>query len=189
MKQKIYLIRHGETEWTLSDQHTGLTDIPLTPYGEKQALQLKDKLSVHPFGKVLTSPLKRAKRTCELASLLDHAEIEPDLVEWNYGKYEGKKSSDILKENPSWTIFTHGAPGGESIADVDKRARRVIQKIKNVNGDVAIFSSGHILRVLAACWLGMTAAEGRFFQLSTASISKLGYEHDLPVIILWNQVS
>lgn len=188
-KQKIFLIRHGETEWTLSDRHTGLTDIPLTSHGKEQALKLKEKLSSTHFRKVLVSPLQRAKLTCQLAGFLGVAEIDEDLVEWNYGDYEGKKTADILKKDPAWDIFTKGAPGGESIADVDRRARRVIKKIRETAGDLALFSSGHILRAIAACWLGMTAAEGKYFQLSTASISTLGYEHENPVILTWNQTS
>ena len=189
MKQQIFLIRHGETEWTLSDQHTGLTDIPLTSHGKEQALKLKERLSSSHFSKVLVSPLQRAKLTCQLAGFLDAAIIDEDLVEWNYGDYEGKKTADILKKDPAWDIFTKGAPNGESIADVDRRARHVIKKIKEAPGNVALFSSGHILRAIAACWLGMTAAEGKFFQLSTASISTLGYERENPVILTWNQTA
>ncbi|HSX04052.1 MAG TPA: histidine phosphatase family protein [Rhabdochlamydiaceae bacterium] len=189
MKQKIYLIRHGETEWTLSDQHTGLTDIPLTPQGESEAKTLKERLKGHAFKQVLVSPLQRAKKTCALAGFLDQAELDRDLVEWNYGKYEGKKNSDIFKENPSWEIFKNGAPGGESVAEIEKRALRVLKKIKEVEGDVAVFSHGHFLRVLTACYLQLTAAEGRLFFLSTASISILGYERENPVIILWNSHS
>lgn len=186
MKQKVYLIRHGETEWSLSDQHTGLTDIPLTEHGKIQAAGLKERLKNHPFELVLVSPLQRAYKTCELAGFAKSAQIDPDLVEWDYGNYEGKKTADILKENPSWDVFVDGAPGGESVAAIEKRAKRVLKKIKEANGDVALFSSGHILRVLTACWLGLSGAEGALFALSTASISILGYERETPVITLWN---
>ena len=187
MISKIYLIRHGETAWTLSDQHTGLTDLPLTHNGEEEARNLKKLLANHSFQRVLASPLQRAKKTCELAGFSKQCEIDPDLVEWNYGKYEGKKTEEILKENPSWNLFSQGAPGGESVADVEKRAHRVLEKIKGTSGDVALFSSGHFLRALAACWLNLSAAEGRFLFLSTASVSILGYEKNDPVILLWNQ--
>lgn len=186
---KIYLIRHGETEWTLADRHTGLTDIPLTPKGEEEARALKKQLAGHAFKRVLTSPLQRAKKTCELAGFSEQLEIDPDLVEWDYGKYEGKKTDEILKEDPSWNVFDDGAPGGESVADVEKRAFRVLTKIHNTPEDVALFSSGHFLRALTACWLNLSAAEGRLFFLSTASVSILGYERTNPVILLWNQLS
>lgn len=132
---------------------------------------------------------KGRKKTCELAGFSKQFEIDRDLVEWNYGKYEGKKTEEILKEDPSWNLFSKGAPGGESVADVEKRARRVLEKIRNSSGDVALFSSGHFLRALAACWLNLPAADGRLFFLSTASLSILGYEKKDPVILLWNQAS
>lgn len=191
MKQRIYLIRHGETEWTISDRHTGLTDLPLTSHGQQQALALGDRLRDHPFKRVFVSPLQRALKTAAIAGFVKQAEIDPDLVEWNYGDYEGRKTEDILKEDPSWSIFTKGAPGGESIADIQKRAHRVLKKVQAISGDVALFSSGHFLRVFTACYLGMTAAEGRYFLLSTASVSILGYEKDnkdSPVIVLWNSI-
>lgn len=184
--KKVYLIRHGETEWSLSDQHTGLTDIPLTERGKTQAEGLKERLKNHPFQLILVSPLQRAYKTCELAGFAKEAKIDPDLVEWDYGDYEGKKTADILKENPSWDIFAEGVPGGETVAEIEKRAKRVLKKIKETKGDVALFSSGHFLRVLTACWLGLSGAEGRLFLLSTASISILGYERETPVIVLWN---
>jgi broad specificity phosphatase PhoE len=185
--QKVYLIRHGETEWTKSKKHTGLTDIPLTAEGEKQSLWLKEALSGKKFKKVFCSPLQRAKKTCEIAGFFHEAEIDRDLLEWDYGKYEGMTTSEIHEIDPGWTIFSRGAPEGESVGDVGGRAQRMLSKILSVSGDVAVFSSGHFSRVLAAKWLHLSAAEGRLLALSTASLSILGYEHGLPVLHLWNQ--
>ena len=184
----ISLARHGETEWSLSGQHTGLTDLPLTANGEEQARRLGARLRGQSFARVLTSPLQRAARTCDLAGFGDVCEIEPDLVEWNYGDYEGIKTHDILKERPGWQLFRDGCPGGESPEEAGARADKVIAKIRAADGDVLCFSSGHFLRVLAARWLGLPASSGRYFVLSTASLSMLGYEHDLdePVIRLWD---
>ena len=186
MNRKIYLIRHGETAWTVSKQHTGLTDIPLTEHGRTEAKQLGEKLKHLSFQKILLSPLARAVETCKLANFFQHAEIDPDLVEWNYGDYEGLTHEQIRKQDPNWSIFTKGAPGGESVADVGKRADRVLSKISQISGDVALFSSGHFLRLLAARWLNLPPSEGRLFFLSTASLSILGYERESPVILLWN---
>jgi broad specificity phosphatase PhoE len=184
----IYLARHGETEWSLSGQHTGLTDLPLTPHGEELAKKFAPRLAGMHFAKVFTSPLRRAKRTCELAGFGGTAEIMPDLVEWNYGDYEGAKTRDIHKDRPDWDLFKHGAPGGESVEDVTARAHRVIDRLRAVEGDVLCFSSGHILRAIAGSWLGFGAAGGRLLILSTTSLSALGYEHseDERVIKLWN---
>ena len=185
---KIYLARHGETAWSLSGQHTGLTDIPLTEQGERNARNLGERLQGTPFVKVLTSPLQRAWRTCELAGFGAHAEIDPDLVEWNYGEYEGKLTADIRKERPDWFLFRDGCPGGESLEAVAARADRVIARLREIHGDVIVFSHGHFLRVLGARWLGKPASSGRFLLLTTASLSILGYEHNLdePVLRLWN---
>ena len=187
----IWLARHAETEWSLSGQHTGLTDLPLTPHGEELAAKLAPRLGGMDFAKVLTSPLQRARRTCELAGFGDRAEIEPDLVEWNYGAYEGIKTRDIHKERPDWQLFKHGAPGGESVADVTARATRLIAKLRAIGGDVLCFSSGHFLRSLAGTWLGFGAAGGHYLMLSTTSLSALTYEHNLdePVIRLWNDTA
>jgi broad specificity phosphatase PhoE len=184
----VYLARHGETEWTLTGQHTGLTDLPLTERGERNAGRLKERLSGLNFAKVFTSPLQRAKRTCELAGFGAVAEIDPDLVEWNYGDYEGRRSAEIHMERPDWQLFRDGCPGGESPSMIGARADRVIRRIRAVEGNVLLFSSGHFLRVFAARWLGLEAGAGRFFLLSTASLSALSYEHNLsqPVIRLWN---
>ena len=184
----VYLARHGETEWSLSGRHTGLTDVPLTPRGERNAQRLGDRLRGTKFAKVLASPLRRATRTCELAGFGAVAEIDRDLLEWNYGAYEGRTTKQIRIERPEWQLFRDGCPGGELAADVGARADRVVAKARAVDGNTLLFSSGHFLRVLAARWLGLETAAGRFFLLGTASLSALGYEHDLeePVIRLWD---
>jgi probable phosphoglycerate mutase len=187
---EIYLARHGETAWTVTGQHTGLSDIPLTPRGEDNARRLGERLKGHTFAKVFTSPLQRARRTCELAGFADRAEVDPDLVEWNYGAYEGITSADILKTRPDWQLFRDGVPDGESVAAIGARANRVAARLRAVDGDVLLFSSGHFLRVLAARWLGLDASGGRYFTLSTAALSIVGYEHQKanPVVRLWNDV-
>jgi broad specificity phosphatase PhoE len=184
----VYLARHGETEWSLSGQHTGLTDLPLTPHGEELAKTLAPRLAGLKFAKVFTSPLQRARRTCELAGFGAQAETMPDLVEWNYGEYEGIKTHDIHLTNPNWQLFRDGAPGGESVDQVTARAKRAIAALRAVDGDVLCFSSGHFLRALAGTWLELGAAGGQYLMLSTTSLSALGYEHgpDEPVIKLWN---
>ena len=183
-----YLARHGETAWSISGQHTGLTDLPLTERGERNARRLGQRLRDLSFTKVLTSPLQRATRTCELAGFGKVAQVAPDLVEWNYGDYEGRRSAEILAERPDWQLFRDGCPNGEAPGQVGGRADRVLRHIRAVQGDVLLFSSGHFLRVLAARWLGLEPAAGRFFLLSTASLSALSYEHNLsePAIRLWD---
>jgi broad specificity phosphatase PhoE len=185
----VYLARHGETAWSLSGQHTGRTDLPLTPNGERNAKRLGGRLSGLTFAKVFTSPLQRASRTCELAGVGARAEIDRDLVEWDYGEYEGRTSAQIHTERPNWDLFRDGCPGGESPAEVGERADRVVQRIRAVGENVLLFSSGHFLRVLAGRWLALGPEPvGGYFLLSTASLSALGYEHNLchPVIRLWN---
>lgn len=184
----VCLARHGETAWSLSGQHTGLTDLPLTPRGEQNARILGDRLKGQTFALVLTSPLQRAARTSELAGFGAVAQRDPDLVEWNYGDYEGKRTAEIVAQRPGWDLFRDGCPGGESAADVGARADRAIARIRAAPGNVLMFSSAHILRVLAARWLGLPPAGGRCFVLGTASLSTLGYEHDAgePVIRTWN---
>lgn len=185
---KIYLARHGETEWSLSGQHTGISDIPLTANGESNARSLGQRLRGMHFVKVITSPLQRSRRTCELAGFAGHAEIDPDLVEWNYGDYEGKRTADIRKERPDWFLFRDGCPGGEMPDTIAARADRVVSRLRGLDGDVLVFSHGHFLRVLGARWLGKPAADGRLLLLSTAALSILGYEHNRnePVLRLWN---
>ena len=184
-----YLARHGDTAWTLSGQHTGLTDLPLTPNGEQNARRLGERLKGMTFAKVFTSPLQRAARTCELAGFRVMAQVDPDLVEWDYGQYEGLRSAEILKERPDWQLFRDGCPGGESPTQVGVRADRVIERVRAIEGNVLLFSSGHFIRVLAARWLALgPGSAGKYFLLSTASLSAVGYEHKLsqPVIRLWN---
>jgi broad specificity phosphatase PhoE len=184
----VYLARHGETAWSLSGQHTGLTDLPLTERGERNARSLGNRLTGLTFATVFTSPLRRARRTCELAGFGADAKVDDCLVEWDYGKYEGRSSSEIRQERPDWQLFRDGCPGGESPTQIGARADRVIGRVRAIDGDVLLFSSGHFLRVLAARWLGLETGGGRYFLLSTASLSALGYEHSRsePVIRLWD---
>jgi len=184
----VYIARHGNTAWTHSGQHTGITDLPLTSDGERNAVRLGERLRGMSFAKVFTSPLQRATRTCELAGFGAVAETDPDLAEWNYGNYEGLTSAQILEQRPDWDLFRDGAPGGESPAEIGERANRVIRRIRSVSGDVLLFSSAHFTRVLAGCWLYLGPAGGRFFLLTPASLSALSYEHNLsrPVVRLWN---
>ncbi len=184
----VYLARHGETAWSISGQHTGLTDLPLTERGERNARRLGDRLRGLGFTKVLTSPLQRTIRTCELAGFGKFAQVEPDLIEWNYGEYEGRRSVEIHAERPEWLLFRDGCPGGESPPQIAARADSILRQIQPLTGDVLLFSSGHFLRVLAARWLGLEVSAGRFFLLSTASLSALSYEHNLsePAIRLWD---
>ena len=186
----IYMARHGETAWSLTGQHTGLTDLPLTERGERNASRLKQRLEGLTLAKVFTSPLQRARRTCELAGFRAVAEIDPDLLEWNYGQYEGRRTAEIRAERPDWQLFRDGCPGGEAPAQVAARADRAVSRLRAVPGDVLLFSSGHFLRVLAVRWIGIElTAQARSFMLSTASLSALGYEGGLaqPVVRLWNE--
>jgi len=187
----VYLARHGETAWSLSGQHTGRTDLPLTGRGEDQARALGERLHGLVFAKVLTSPSQRAARTCALAGFGATADTDPDLAEWDYGAYEGRRTAEILTERPDWQLFRDGAPGGETPEQAAARADRVIVRIRAVNGNALVVSSAHISRVLAARWLGLPPSGGRYFVLSTASLSLLGYEHDMtePVVRLWNDQS
>jgi len=185
----VYLARHGDTAWTVSGQHTGLTDLPLTAEGELHARLLGERLKGLKFAKVFTSPLQRAARTCELAGFGAVAETDPDLVEWNYGEYEGLLLSEILQKRPGWQLFRDGCPGGESPAQIGERADRVVQRARAVAGDVLLFSSGHFLRVLADRWLALApGCVAKYLVLGTASLSALSYDHSIsdPVIRLWN---
>jgi broad specificity phosphatase PhoE len=185
----VYLARHGETAWSLTGQHTGLTDLPLTEAGERTACRLGERLKGLIFARVFTSPLQRARRTCELAGFGAVAEIDYDLVEWDYGEFEGRRGAEIRAVYPDWQLFRDGCPGGESPQQVAARADRVVRRVRAVHGDVLLFSSGHFIRVLAARWIGAEpSVRARSFMLSTASLSALGYESDLsrPVIRLWN---
>ena len=187
----VYLARHGETDWSLSGQHTGLTDLPLTDRGERNARRLAERLKALRFSKVFTSPLQRAVRTCELAGFRGESEVDGDLLEWNYGKYEGLRASEIHDKRPDWQLFRDGCTGGESPEQVGARTDRVVSRVRALTGDVLIFSSGHFLRVLSARWLGLEPATGKYFLLSTASVSALSYEHNLSqaVIQLWNDTN
>jgi broad specificity phosphatase PhoE len=185
----VYVARHGDTAWTVSGQHTGLTDLPLTQEGERHARLLAERLKGLKFVKVFTSPLQRAARTCELAGFGAVAEKDPDLVEWDYGQYEGLRAAEILAKRPDWELFRDGAPGGESPAQVGERADRVVERVRDAAGDVLLFSSSHFIRVLADRWLALhPGCVGTYLLLDTASLSALGYEHSLsqPVIRLWN---
>jgi probable phosphoglycerate mutase len=185
---KLTLARHGETEWTLSGQHTGRSDIPLTARGERNARSLAQRLRGESYARVLISPLQRAKRTCELAGFGGVAEVDPDLAEWDYGAYDGKTSAEIRRERPDWNLFRDGCPGGETVDQVGARADSVIATVRATPGDVLVFSHSHFLRVLAARWLGLPPSDARYFVLSTASLSIVGYEHSLeePAVRLWN---
>ena len=184
--QQVYLIRHGETEWSLSGQHTGTTDIPLTENGRRVARLLKPVLTKEPFTLVLTSPLQRARETCELAGLGESAEIDRDLMEWNYGEYEGLTSQQIDTTRPGWMVFTDGCPGGESPDQVGARVDRVIAKVRAVEGHVALFAHGHVLRTLAARWLGLRAEDGCHFLLDTATLNIMSSYRGIPAVKRWN---
>ena len=186
----VYLARHGETAWTISRQHTGLTDLPLTERGERTARRLGERLKGLTFALVLTSPLQRAARTCELAGFKSVAEVDKDLVEWDYGDTRGAGRLRSVRSALDWELFRDGCPGGESPQQVSARADRVVKRVRDVSANVLIFTSGHFMRVLATRWLGLEPSVNcKFFMLSTASLSAVGYEHDVtrPVIRLWNE--
>ena len=187
----LNVARHGETAWSLSGQHTGRTDLPLTERGEEQARRLGARLAGHSFARVLTSPLQRAVRTCALAGYGDVAGVDVDLLEWDYGRYEGRRTVEIHAERPGWDLFRDGCPGGESPAEVGARADRIVSRVRAVGGNVLVFSSGHFLRVLAARWLGLAPGDARYFLLDTTGFGALGYEHALnqAAIDLWNDTS
>jgi broad specificity phosphatase PhoE len=186
--QTIYLARHGETAWSLSGQHTGLTDLPLTKRGECNARRLGQRLRGLEFARVFASPLQRAARTCELAGFSARAEVERDLVEWDYGQYEGLRTADIRAFRPDWELFRDGFPAGETFEEIGARADRIVNRVRSVDGSVLLFSSAHFLRVLAARWLGLKTEGARYFLLGTASLSTLTYEHHRsePAIGFWN---
>jgi probable phosphoglycerate mutase len=189
---KLFLARHGDTAWTDSHQHTGRTDLPLNERGEEHARQLGERLRTFTFARVFTSPLQRASKTCELAGFGGGAEVDPDLTEWDYGRFEGKLTSEILAERPGWELYRDGCPDGETAEDVAARADRFIKRVHGIGGDVLAFSSGHIIRMIAARWHGMTPVFGRVFFCRPASVGVLGFEHESreqPVLRLWNYVS
>jgi probable phosphoglycerate mutase len=175
---QIWLVRHGETAWSLAGQHTGRTDIPLTARGEQDAAALQPRLAGHSFAKVLSSPLIRARRTCELAGFGDVAVNDPNLLEWDYGEYEGRRTAEIRSERPDWKPFEDGSPGGETLAQVAARADRVVEQLRALNADALLFAHRDILRVIVARWLGLPAVNGQHFYMDPASISVLGYDHN-----------
>jgi probable phosphoglycerate mutase len=185
LTQQVWLVRHGETEWSRAGRHTGRTDLPMTPEGEQRARQLRSRLVEHDFALVLTSPLQRARRTAELAGF-EQAEPREDLLEWDYGDYEGLTTEDIRGDRPGWSMWTDGCPGGEAAADVGARADRVIARARDIDGDVALFAHGHLLRVLGARWVGLAPEDGSLLVLSTAGLSVLGYERETAVVLKWN---
>jgi len=184
---EIVLARHGETEWSRDGKHTGRTDVPLTESGRREAEALRAELGAWRFELVLTSPLARASETCRLAGLGDVAIVSDDLLEWDYGAYEGRTTKDIREERPGWSLWRDGAPGGETPAKVGERIDRVVARLREAGGDAVVFAHGHVLRVLAARWLGLETAQGQLFALETATLSVLGYERENAVIRLWNR--
>jgi probable phosphoglycerate mutase len=189
---RLFLARHGDTAWTDSRRHTGRTDIPLNEAGEQRARQIGERLRRYSFARVFTSPLQRASKTCELAGFGTVAQVDPDLVEWDYGRFEGTLTRDILKERPGWELFRDGCPEGESPGDVAARADGFIARVRQVEGDALAFSSGHIIRMIAARWLGLPPGAGRYFYCRPASVGVLAFEHknrDEPIIGLWNYVA
>jgi broad specificity phosphatase PhoE len=184
---ELWLIRHGETAWSLSGQHTGATDLPLTDRGQQRAARIREFLQGRPFALVLTSPMVRARRTCEIAGYGAQAIVDNDLSEWNYGDYEGLTTAQIQQHAPGWTVWKGPLPGGETIDHVAARARRVIGRAAAADGPTALFAHGHILRILAACWLELAADAGRYFALSTGSVSVLGHEREQRVLLHWNR--
>ena len=185
-EQRVYLIRHGETEWSVGGQHTGTTDISLTAKGRAVARRLGPMLAEESFALVLVSPLQRARQTCELAGLGARATMDSDLCEWNYGEYEGLTPKQIDEKQPGWMIFRDGCPGGETPTQVAARVDRVIARVRSVPGDVALFAHGHVFRVLVARWIGLPAGAGQHFLLDTATLNVLGYYHDSPAVKVWN---
>jgi broad specificity phosphatase PhoE len=183
---ELVLVRHGETEWSRDLRHTGRTDIPLTERGRQEALMLRDALARWSFERVLSSPLQRALETCRLAGLGDRVELTEDLVEWDYGEYEGITTAEIRKQRPGWNLWRDGCPGGETAADVGRRVDRVIASLDGLEGDAALFAHGHVLRVLTARWLGLPPEAGAHFKLDTGTLSVLGYERETPAVTRWN---
>jgi len=183
---QVCLVRHGETEWSLSGQHTRRTDLPLTPVGEQQARDIGKLLRGQRFGVVLTSPLLRARETCRLAGYGDNAVVDPNLQEWDYVAYEGRTTADIQEQRPGWSLWSDGVPSGESIQQVATRGQAEIDRVLAGSGDVLLFAHGHILRIVACRWLGLPPKDGRLFALSTAALTTLGYEHEIRVITRLN---
>jgi probable phosphoglycerate mutase len=188
-RREVVLVRHGQTDWSLSGQHTGRTDVPLTGVGRRNAELLGERLAGREFTRVLTSPLSRAADTCRLAGLGERAERRDELLEWDYGEYEGRTTAEIREQHPGWLLWRDGCPGGEFAADVGARVDRVVEELRGEEGDVAVFAHGHLLRVLTARWLGLPPEQGTSFALSTAALCVLGWEREVPVMWLWNDTS
>ena len=186
MATRLVLVRHGETEWSRGGRHTGRTDIPLSDRGRDEALALRERLDGWTFARVLSSPLSRALDTARLAGFADEVETDEDLLEWDYGDYEGLTTADIRARRPRWSLWADGTPGGESAAAVGTRVDRTIKELRDADADVLVFAHGHVLRVLTARWLSLTPADGRLFALDPATVSVLGYERETPVIQCWN---
>jgi len=189
MSKQIYLVRHGETAWSLAGRHTGRTDLTLTEKGERSAIQLRGRLEEVAFTHVFTSPLQRARQTCDLAGFGATAQVAPDSREWDYGTYEGLTTAAIHEQQPGWNIFQNGCPAGESVEQISERADRVLANLRMLDGTVALFSHGHFIRALAVRWIGLSLREAQHFALNTASVSILGYEPhsaETPVISAWN---
>jgi probable phosphoglycerate mutase len=184
---RVFLVRHGATEWSVSGQHTGRTDIPLTEEGRRQAERLRARLARERFALVLVSPLSRARETAALTGFGDRAEVDADLVEWDYGDYDSRTAADIRQERPGWTPWEGGFPGGETLEEVAARAARVVARARQADGDVALFAHGHVLRVIAACWLEQPPREAARYYLATATVSVLGWERETAVIDRWNE--
>jgi broad specificity phosphatase PhoE len=184
---RLFLVRHGQTDWSRTGRHTGRTDVPLDDTGGREAEAIGALLARHPFSLVLTSPLERAAETCRLAGYGDRAERCPDLVEWDYGEYEGRTTGEIREERPGWTLWVDGVPGGEGAADVGRRGDRVVARARAAEGDTLCFAHGHFLRVLASRWVGLPPAAGRLLALDAGSISVLGWERETPVVDRWNE--
>jgi len=187
--KELFILRHGETAWSKSGQHTGSTDIELTENGVKQTEALANRLKRQTFDHIFTSPLIRAKKTCEVCGFLNRAKVMDELKEWDYGLYEGLRTDEILQNDPTWHLFKDGAPQGDSLESIGKRADAILAKVTQLEGRIALFTSGHISRVIGARYLGLKAEMGRLFYLSTASISRLGTEHEIPVILTWNDTA
>jgi probable phosphoglycerate mutase len=186
MAAEIVLARHGETEWSRTGRHTGRTDVPLTPLGQRQAEALAGALAGKEFALVLTSPLERARETCRLAGFGDRAETRDDLAEWDYGDYEGRTTAEVREQRPGWTLFADGVPNGETVEQLGERADRILAEAAGTEGDALLFAHGHVLRVLAARWLALEPAAGRLFALDPATLSTLGHEREQPVLRSWN---
>jgi broad specificity phosphatase PhoE len=188
-RHDLFLVRHGATAWSQSGQHTGRTDVPLLEEGREEARSLAPALERHRFARVLTSPLLRATETCALAGLSDRAEVTEDLVEWDYGEYEGRTTEEIREGRPGWDLWVDGVPGGETVGEVGRRVDRVIEVARATDGDTICFAHGHVLRVLGARWVGLPPVGGRFLSLEPAALSALGWEREVPVLVRWNEPS